>query len=228
MMLPSAVEPDRDCRRGYRILAQRWQFDLAQFRGLAAAVAMVSERLPSLVLILNCVRGARDCAASRAGRTSEYSARRCSSLSYAVGAQSRWLDGGGADRNDAVDHQLRADPDGCQAVAACRKEGRHMIRRPGFAAAFVALAACGSGRTVDPARQVGPDPLLPAPYEALLPDIRVPKPVGWQPGEAPSVPAGFRVQALATGLKSPRSVRARHGDSASSRPEAEWRADRAE
>ena len=72
--------------------------------------------------------------------------------------------------------------------------------------ALVPLAACGTGHDPDPSQAVGPHPILPAPHEGVLPEISVPKVVGWKAGEAPTVPAGFRIQALATGLSNPRTV----------------------
>lgn len=72
--------------------------------------------------------------------------------------------------------------------------------------ALLALAGCGTGQDPDPSRAVGPHPTLPAPHEGILPEISVPKVVGWKAGEAPTVPAGFRIQALATGLANPRTV----------------------
>jgi len=73
-------------------------------------------------------------------------------------------------------------------------------------AALLALAACGSGQKVDPMQQVGPHPYLPKPAEELVADIGVAKVVGWKQGEAPTVPAGFKIEAMATGLTSPRNV----------------------
>jgi len=73
-------------------------------------------------------------------------------------------------------------------------------------AALLALAACGSGQKVDPMQQVGPHPYLPKPAEELVADVGVAKVVGWKQGEAPTVPPGFKIEALATGLTSPRNV----------------------
>jgi glucose/arabinose dehydrogenase len=72
--------------------------------------------------------------------------------------------------------------------------------------ALLALAACGPTQSIDPSQQVGPNPVLPKPTEELIAAVGVPKVVGWKQGEAPSVPAGFRIQALATGLSNPRNV----------------------
>ncbi|CAN5880433.1 sorbosone dehydrogenase family protein [soil metagenome] len=73
------------------------------------------------------------------------------------------------------------------------------------AAALSALSACGGPSPVDPQRQIGPNPFLPDIHQYLIPPMHVPKVVGW--GKAtPTVPAGLHIQALATGLKSPRSV----------------------
>lgn len=68
------------------------------------------------------------------------------------------------------------------------------------------LAACGSGHDPDPSQAVGPHPVLPAPHEGILPEISVPKIVGWKAGETPTVPPGFRIQPLATDLANPRTV----------------------
>src|ERR1700756_1355116 len=70
---------------------------------------------------------------------------------------------------------------------------------------FAALAACSS-KAGDPARQYGPDPYLPGPREDLLPPMSVPDAIGWKAGEMPTVSAGLKVEALATGLEHPRTV----------------------
>ncbi len=82
-----------------------------------------------------------------------------------------------------------------------------MIRRGAICVAILALAACGRSQSLDPSRQLGPDPVLPEPAEAILmTDINLAKPVAWKNNEAPTVPPGFRIQAMATGLMSPRAV----------------------
>jgi len=74
-------------------------------------------------------------------------------------------------------------------------------------AACVALAACSSGHdNFDKSTQYGPDPQLPEPSRALLPRMKVSKVVGWAQGETPTVPQGFKIEAIATGLSSPRNV----------------------
>jgi len=70
---------------------------------------------------------------------------------------------------------------------------------------FMSLAACGS-RGGDPARQYGSDPYLPEPQQYLLPPMSVPKAIDWQAGETPTVSAGLKVEALATGLEHPRTL----------------------
>jgi glucose/arabinose dehydrogenase len=73
--------------------------------------------------------------------------------------------------------------------------------------AFALLAGCSSSQKIDPMQQVGPNPVLPKANEPMvLPRTVVPPVVGWKAGETPTVPAGFRVQAMATGLMSPRNV----------------------
>ena len=74
-------------------------------------------------------------------------------------------------------------------------------------AACLALGACQSGHdSFDRSTQYGPDPQLPEPSRALLPRMNVSKVVGWQPGETPTVPQGFKIEAIATGLANPRNV----------------------
>jgi glucose/arabinose dehydrogenase len=70
---------------------------------------------------------------------------------------------------------------------------------------FAAIAACSSGAG-DPARQYGPDPYLPEPHEYLLPPMSVPRAIEWKTGETPTVSAGLKVEALATGFEHPRTL----------------------
>jgi glucose/arabinose dehydrogenase len=68
-------------------------------------------------------------------------------------------------------------------------------------AAF-ALSACDG----DPGPlQNGPSPDLPEPRRGLLPNMTIPRPAGW--GDLrPSVPQGYRIQAIATDLRIPRQT----------------------
>ncbi|MFL6741973.1 MAG: PQQ-dependent sugar dehydrogenase [Sphingomicrobium sp.] len=82
-----------------------------------------------------------------------------------------------------------------------------MIRRAAACAAVLALAACGRSQPLDPSQQLGANPVLPDPRQpVIMTDIRLAKPVAWKSGETPTVPPGFRIQAMATGLMSPRRV----------------------
>jgi glucose/arabinose dehydrogenase len=81
-----------------------------------------------------------------------------------------------------------------------------MTRRAMMLLAALPLAACGRGQDIDPMQQVGPNPVLPAPYEALISAVGVPKVIGWKAGETPTVPRGFQITPLATGLSNPRNV----------------------
>jgi glucose/arabinose dehydrogenase len=67
------------------------------------------------------------------------------------------------------------------------------------------LSAC-DGKGGDPAKQYGPNPVLPTPHQYLVPPMSVPEAVGWKAGEIPTVPAGMHIQAMATGLVHPRIV----------------------
>lgn len=70
---------------------------------------------------------------------------------------------------------------------------------------LVPLSACTEDATT-PATQYGSNPVLPEPTQYVIPPMLVPASVGWEPGAAPTVPAGLKVQALATDLKHPRTV----------------------
>ncbi|MGY4527700.1 PQQ-dependent sugar dehydrogenase [Pseudomonas sp. TE21394] len=65
------------------------------------------------------------------------------------------------------------------------------------------LAACGGDG--EPNQALGPDPKLPAPQRGLLPSMKIAQPAAW--GEQkPTVPEGFSITAIATGLKIPRQT----------------------
>ncbi|CAM5784011.1 PQQ-dependent sugar dehydrogenase [Rhizobacter fulvus] len=76
-----------------------------------------------------------------------------------------------------------------------------------MAAFSVFAAGGGSGDDAfDKSTQYGPDPQLPAPSRGLLPGMNVPKAVAWSQGETPTVPTGFKIEAVASGLSNPRNV----------------------
>lgn len=80
-----------------------------------------------------------------------------------------------------------------------------LLRAGSALLAIAALSGC-NGKGGDPMKQYGPNPYLPEPHQYLLPPMSVPKAIGWKPGEAPTVPAGLKIQAMATGLMHPRIV----------------------
>lgn len=53
--------------------------------------------------------------------------------------------------------------------------------------------------------QVGPNPELPKPERGLLPDMVIAKPAAWG-DKSPTVPAGYKISAIATDLKIPRQT----------------------
>ncbi len=72
--------------------------------------------------------------------------------------------------------------------------------------ACLVLAGCGSSQNIDKSAQYGPSPNLPEPSRGLLPRVNVAEVIGWSGGEMPTVPQGFHIEAIATGLSNPRNV----------------------
>lgn len=71
---------------------------------------------------------------------------------------------------------------------------------------LVGLAACDGSGDFDVSQQIGPDPVLPEPSNALLTGMKVAEVVGWQEGETPNVPDGLAITAYAKDLVNPRTV----------------------
>ena len=67
------------------------------------------------------------------------------------------------------------------------------------------LAAC-SDAPFDDASQVGPNPALPEPAQALISSVKVAPVTGWQAGQTPQVAPGLAIKALAMKLNNPRFV----------------------
>ena len=73
-----------------------------------------------------------------------------------------------------------------------------------LAIAGLGLAGCYDNGG-DPKVQIGANPVLPPLQQYLIPPIRIAKVVPWGT-EAPTVPHGLQVHALATGFEHPRSL----------------------
>ena len=85
------------------------------------------------------------------------------------------------------------------------KRPRLAVRAAIAGVSVIALTAAGSD-DFDVQSQIGPTPVLPPQQQYLFPPMHLASVVGWKPGETPKVPAGMRVQAIATQLEHPRSV----------------------
>ncbi len=73
----------------------------------------------------------------------------------------------------------------------------------GAIALAVVISSCG-GEDPNP-EQYGSDPRLPQPERGLLPSMTIAKPTPWG-DQLPTVPSGYTVSAIATGLKIPRQT----------------------
>ncbi|MBB4015966.1 glucose/arabinose dehydrogenase [Chelatococcus caeni] len=71
--------------------------------------------------------------------------------------------------------------------------------------AALLISGCGD-ENFDVSQQYGPDPVLPAPRNDLLPDLKVAEVVGWHEGEKPAVPEDLVATPYATDLANPRTV----------------------
>jgi len=71
-------------------------------------------------------------------------------------------------------------------------------------AAALTLAACGGPAALPPEAGFGPNPTLPEPAHALIPQVKVADAIGWPEGRTPVAAAGLRVAAFAEGLDHPR------------------------
>lgn len=72
-------------------------------------------------------------------------------------------------------------------------------------AATLALVVAGCSGATPTLDQTGADPQLPGIEQELVPPMRIATPAGWN-GATPSVPAGFMIAPIATGLKVPRQM----------------------
>ena len=70
----------------------------------------------------------------------------------------------------------------------------------------VALGACSERAAVDPQKQAGGDPVLPAAQNFLVPPMQVPDGVGWQGDARPTVAAGLKIEKIADNLQHPRQL----------------------
>ena len=128
----------------------------------------------------------------------------------------RRLDGGGADRNDRCRSSARCSRSPRSAtlfrvpVTWVARRGRrgHEARAP-LAARRLPRArrpAAAATRTSTSRPSTGPTRTCPSRRAGCCRTCSVPKVVGWSQGETPTVPQGFRIEAIATGLSNPRNV----------------------
>ncbi|HEY1225825.1 MAG TPA: sorbosone dehydrogenase family protein, partial [Ramlibacter sp.] len=66
------------------------------------------------------------------------------------------------------------------------------------------VAGCGDMARLPESASVGANPQLPEPTRSLIPTVHIAEAAGWPAGQQPTAPAGWRVNALATGLSHPR------------------------
>jgi glucose/arabinose dehydrogenase len=77
----------------------------------------------------------------------------------------------------------------------------------GFAAGVsLLLSGCGDRERVDPAKQIGANPVLPKAKDFMVPPMQVPDGVGWKGDAKPAVVAGLQIEKIASGLLHPRQL----------------------
>ena len=97
------------------------------------------------------------------------------------------------------------------AAPEARRAARAPAAGPAVTAAVACVlalgaTACSSRDGFDKSTQYGPAPKLPEPQRGLLPNMELAKVIGWGAGQAPTVPQGFHIEAMASGLSNPRNV----------------------
>ena len=80
-----------------------------------------------------------------------------------------------------------------------------LLRAAGIGLAGLGLAGCNDDKRIDPADQLGANPVLPAPQEYLLPPMALAQAAPWGT-DTPKAPAGLQVRLLASDLANPRQV----------------------
>ncbi|WP_034914772.1 sorbosone dehydrogenase family protein [Erwinia sp. 9145] len=68
------------------------------------------------------------------------------------------------------------------------------------------ISGCDDSAKIDPARQTGANPELPAAQNFLLPPMQVPRGAAWKQGEKPTVADGLKIEKIADGLQHPRQL----------------------
>lgn len=68
------------------------------------------------------------------------------------------------------------------------------------------ISGCDDGAKIDPARQTGANPELPAAQNFLIPPMQVPAGAAWKEGEKPKVAEGLNIEKIADGLQHPRQL----------------------
>jgi len=68
------------------------------------------------------------------------------------------------------------------------------------------LSGCDDGAKIDPAKQTGANPELPAAKNFLIPPMKVPGGTPWKENEKPRVAEGLKIEKVADGLLHPRQL----------------------
>jgi glucose/arabinose dehydrogenase len=74
------------------------------------------------------------------------------------------------------------------------------------AVSSLVLTGCGDRERVDPAQQIGANPVLPKAQDFMVPPMQVPDGVGWKGNATPKVLAGLKIEKIASGLLHPRTL----------------------
>ncbi|MDP8997568.1 MAG: hypothetical protein M3O03_11285, partial [Pseudomonadota bacterium] len=90
------------------------------------------------------------------------------------------------------------------AVVTMRYQTTKLLTTAAIGISLCLELLIGTAGAFDKSSQIGPNPVLPEPQAYLVPSTHEAKAIGWKDGETPSVPDGYKIEAIAKNLEHPR------------------------